>query len=138
MTTAQKLKGARAFRNMTQQALSDATGISVRLIQKYESGVRSPKVENLEKLASALHISPKALAEASLNTCEDVLFMLFELEKGYGKISIELMDGKASVGIDNRTLSDLLLSWKKAKEELTEKDFQEWEMTYSQKGSSLG
>ena len=59
MTTAQKLKDARAFRDMTQQALSDVTGISVRLIQKYESGVRTPKDENLEKLANALRISQR-------------------------------------------------------------------------------
>ena len=133
MTTAQKLKDARAFRNMTQQALSDVTGISVRLIQKYESGVRTPKDENLEKLAGALRISPKALSEVTIGTYEDVMFMLFELEKEYGKITIEPMAGKAAICIDNRTLTDMLYTWKQAKEERAVEDLQEWEMTYPQK-----
>ena len=130
MTTAQKLKDARAFRDMTQQALSDVTGISVRLIQKYESGVRTPKDENLEKLANALRISPKALSEVAIGTYEDVMFMLFELEKEYGKITIEPIAGKAAICIDNRTLTDMLLSWKQAKEERAAEDLREWEMTY--------
>lgn len=130
MTTAQKLKDARAFRDMTQQALSDVTGISVRLIQKYESGVRTPKDENLEKLASALRISPKALSEVTIGTYEDVMFMLFELEKEYGKITIEPMAGKAAICIDNRTLTDMLYSWKQAKEERAAEELREWEVTY--------
>lgn len=130
MTTAHKLKDARAFRDMTQQALSDVTEVSIRLIQKYESDVRIPKDENLGKLTNTLRISPKALSEASIETYEDVMFMLFELEEEYGKITIEPIAGKAAICIDNRALTDMLFSWKQSKEERAAEDLREWEMTY--------
>lgn len=133
MNTAQKLKEARTFRNMTQQSLSDATGISVRLIQKYEAGTRTPKNENIEKLADALCISPKALSEISIATYEDVMFMLFELEKEYGEIIIKPISGKNAICIDSIPLNNRLMSWKKVKEKLSDEEMKEWQMTYPDK-----
>lgn len=130
MATAKKIKELRRFRNMTQQALSDSVGISVRLIQKYESGERTPKEENKEKLARALNVSCRALAESNLNTCEDVMATLFELEKEYGEIIIETIGSRIAVCIDNTAINKMLESWKKMKEQLTKEELTEWQLNY--------
>ena len=121
-----KLKDIRSFRNITQQALSDATGISVRLIQKYESGERVPKDENLERISKALNVNSRALTDPSLVSYEDVIFTLFELEKEYGEITLEPMGGKTAICIDNRHLNNMLMKWKKAKEERSKEDLEEY------------
>ncbi len=42
---------------MTQPALAEETGITVRSISKYETGITIPRGYNLKKLATALHVS---------------------------------------------------------------------------------
>jgi len=133
MAMNKKLKDIRSFRNITQQALSDATGISVRLIQKYESGERVPKDDNLEKLARALNVNNRALTEPSLVSYEDVMFTLFELEKEYGEITLIPMGGKTAICIDSNGLNDILMKWKKAKEERSKESLEEWQLTYPRK-----
>ena len=43
MTLAEKLKNARAAKHLSQRALAEATGLSLRTIQNYELGARLPK-----------------------------------------------------------------------------------------------
>lgn len=45
------LKIQRILAGMTQQQLADATGISLRRIQSYEQGDRSPRADALQQLA---------------------------------------------------------------------------------------
>lgn len=56
MTFCDRLKKYRADKGFTQPELSKASGISVRMIQKYEAGIARPRWEASEKLATALGI----------------------------------------------------------------------------------
>ncbi len=51
-----KIKFFRETKNMSRKELSDKTGISVSAIQKYELGVRTPKLETLKAITDALEL----------------------------------------------------------------------------------
>lgn len=56
MDFGQRLKKSRETSNLTQTELAKLTGISSRMIQKYEGGVSRPRLDAAEKLAKALEI----------------------------------------------------------------------------------
>ncbi len=53
-----KLKKIRSERNITQAELAEKAGVSAGLIGQIESGKVEPSIKTLEKIASALSISP--------------------------------------------------------------------------------
>lgn len=53
----ERLKKFREDKSLTQVQLSELTGISARMIQKYEAGIARPRVDAAAKLAKALNIS---------------------------------------------------------------------------------
>lgn len=64
MNLSEKLKNARAAKQMSQSDLAKAAGISLRTIQNYETGGRLPKSrETYTKLAAALGIDEKILLD---------------------------------------------------------------------------
>lgn len=56
MTFCERLKKIRQAKGLTQAQLSELSGISSRMIQKYEYGVSRPRYDAAEKLAQALEI----------------------------------------------------------------------------------
>lgn len=56
MTFSERLKKIREEKGITQEQLAQCSGISRRMIQKYESAVARPRYDAAEKLASALEI----------------------------------------------------------------------------------
>lgn len=61
MTFSERLKRIREQKELTQEQLAQRSGISRRMIQKYESGVARPRFDASEKIASALEISVSEL-----------------------------------------------------------------------------
>ena len=62
MTLAEKLKNARAAKHLSQRALAEATGLSLRTIQNYELGARLPKQrETYALLARALDVEERVM-----------------------------------------------------------------------------
>lgn len=59
----EKIKSYRLLKNMTQKKLSELTGIHEVTIRQYEANKYSPKMINLEKIATALDVSPSDLIE---------------------------------------------------------------------------
>ena len=55
---------------MTQQELSDKTGISVQSIRKYESDRMVPKSQNLQSISKTLGVSPSDIDSGLKNTLE--------------------------------------------------------------------
>jgi transcriptional regulator with XRE-family HTH domain len=53
----ERLKNARQKKGITQDQLSNLTGINTNVIAKYERGVIFPGIDNLQKLIIALEIS---------------------------------------------------------------------------------
>ncbi len=64
MEFSEKIRNARIARNMSQNDLARATGISLRTIQNYELGARMPKKrDTYTQLAKALGISEEVLLD---------------------------------------------------------------------------
>lgn len=58
MTVGEKVKQIRKEKGLTQKALGELLSISEGMVRQYELGIRNPKIETIEKIASALKISP--------------------------------------------------------------------------------
>lgn len=54
MNFADRVKGLRKEKKITQEELATLAGISVMSIRRYESGDREPKVSDMKKIATAL------------------------------------------------------------------------------------
>ena len=52
-----RIKELRKERALTQRELGELSGMSGQMIRNYESGYRTPKIENLQKIADALSVS---------------------------------------------------------------------------------
>ena len=57
----ERLKKMREEKGLTQVQLANLSGISCRMIQKYECGVSRPRYDAAEKLANALNVSVSEL-----------------------------------------------------------------------------
>ncbi len=62
---ASRIAQARKAAGLTQQALADATGFSLRAVQTWEGGTRVPRMDALAALADALGRSVSFFFEAS-------------------------------------------------------------------------
>ena len=64
MKLGEKLRNARLAKHLSQSALAEASGLSLRTIQNYELGVRMPKKrDTYTRLAEALGIDEKVLLD---------------------------------------------------------------------------
>ena len=64
MNFSEKIRNARLAKDLSQNDLAKATGISLRTIQNYEMGVRLPKSrDTYTKLAAALGIKEEVLLD---------------------------------------------------------------------------
>jgi len=70
-----KLKEIREKLNLTQEDLADRSGVSVRTIQRIESG-NEPKGQTLKLLVNALEITDHELLERENNLIEDNLTLV--------------------------------------------------------------
>lgn len=52
-----KIRAYRKFRGYSQIQLAELSGINVGTIRKYELGIRNPKPDQLEKIATALGLN---------------------------------------------------------------------------------
>lgn len=57
MSFSEKLKDVRTERGMSQKTLADAANVSQAAIYQWEKGTRTPKIEQVTKLALALGVS---------------------------------------------------------------------------------
>ncbi len=63
MTVAENIKRIRKEKGLTQKQLGERCGMSESTLRQYEIGYRNPKLETIQKIAAALHVSPSELDE---------------------------------------------------------------------------
>lgn len=80
-TLANRIKLFRKLRGMTQQDLSEAAGVNLSIIKKYEVGILNPKIERLEVIANALGISLYSLVNLNVNTVNDILSIILQMDE---------------------------------------------------------
>ena len=84
MTVGDKIRKYRLEQGYTQKELAIKAGLSESAVRNYELGNRTASQDQLEKIASALKISPFALADPNFDTYISVMHSLFALEDQYG------------------------------------------------------
>ena len=67
----ENIKRIRKEKNITQKQLAERSGLSVTSIQYYECGKFKPKVEQVERLAEALEVSPVEIM--GFNYCDSTI-----------------------------------------------------------------
>ena len=75
-----KIRSYREFRGYNQIELAKLSGINVGTIRKYETGVRSPKPDQLEKIAKALGLNYSVFFDFNLETSGDIMALLFAID----------------------------------------------------------
>lgn len=85
MRTGKRIEHARKAKHMTQAQLGKAIGKTQGAVANYEAGLREPDAETLHAIAEALSVSPTSLVDHGLDTVQDVLEVLFQMEEaGFG------------------------------------------------------
>lgn len=77
---AQRMKYFRKLRNMTQEDLSNASGINYVLIRKYETGTRNPKFDQLTTIANALGVSVIEFLDIDIDTVGDLMSVITKID----------------------------------------------------------
>ncbi|MDO8213616.1 helix-turn-helix domain-containing protein [Conexibacter sp. CPCC 206217] len=62
-TFAENLRATRARRDLTQEQLAYASGVTAGEVSRMERGIREPRVLTLVKLADALEVGPATLLD---------------------------------------------------------------------------
>ena len=63
LTIGERIKQCRLERGMTQKDLAERMGISPICISQYETGKRVPKIETIDRIASAIGVDPAYLSK---------------------------------------------------------------------------
>ena len=144
MAIGERIKRIRNLRKMTQMELGKAIGFAqstadVRVAQ-YETGVRTPKEEYTNAIASILKVSPTALTVPDIESYVGVLQTLFALEDLYG-LKADSIDNEICLTLDRRNNSsffmmfEMLSTWveqrkKLENEEISKADYDNWRYNF--------
>lgn len=116
MRSGELIRKYRKAKGLTQAELADACGLTDSAIRNYELCNRTPGVEQIESIASALGISPESLREVPLESSRQALELLFRLEGEFGLVPDEI-DGELVLKIDKKAeksqkLAQAVKTWK--------------------------
>ena len=106
-----KIRAYREFRGYSQIQLAELSGINVGTIRKYELGIRNPKPDQLEKIATALGLNVSVFLDFNIETVGDVLSLLFSIDNSVNLSLAETPDQKVSLTFDNPTMQDFFWKW---------------------------
>ena len=106
-----KIRAYREFRGYSQIQLAELSGINVGTIRKYELGIRNPKLDQLEKIATALGLNVSVFLDFNIETVGDVLSLLFSIDDSVNLSLAETPEQKISLTFDNPTMQDFFRKW---------------------------
>ena len=106
-----KIRAYREFRGYSQIQLAELSGINVGTIRKYELGIRNPKPDQLEKIATALGLNVSVFLDFNIETVGDVLSLLFSIDNSVNLSLAETPEQKISLTFDNPTMQDFFRQW---------------------------
>ena len=106
-----KIRAFREFRGYSQIQLAELSGINVGTIRKYELGIRNPKPDQLEKIATALGLNVSVFLDFNIETVGDVLSILFAIDDSVNLSLSETSDQNIAITFDNPTMQDFFKKW---------------------------
>ena len=80
LKSAKKMHQIRERRGLSFKDVAKACNVTEMAIRNYEQGIRQINEERLQDIANALEINPGAIKEHNVDTLNDVMHILFELE----------------------------------------------------------
>lgn len=107
----EKIRAYREFRGLNQIQLAELSGINVGTIRKYELGIRNPKPDQLEKIATALGLNVSVFLDFNIETVGDVLSLLFLIDDSVNLSLSETNDQKVTLTFDNPMMQDFFRKW---------------------------
>lgn len=143
-----KMRQIRQHRHLTQRELGEKIGLGrngANRIAQYEMGYRTPKRDQLNKIANALNVSEKTLSLDGDETLRKLLQTLFWLDQEDASL-IELIpaskycnlseNGHVSIVIHDTAFQELLTNWNTEKSLLedgaiTQDDYFNWKIQTS-------
>lgn len=136
MSVGSNIKKYRKLRGMTQQQLADKVGCTDAAVRNYETGARALKGATLEKVAKALEVDPAVLRPNQINTANDFLYVVLQIEDSLGLLPVESEDGTMSIGFDHRAakspkVQSALKTWQRQrsaflKGDISQDDYELW------------
>ena len=107
-----RIRKIRIERHLTQAELGEKVGLTADRIQRYENGVRKPKIDMLIKLAEALEVSPLALMDPDADTYIGAMYSIFELTHNFNILTIPDKETKTILlKVTDPKLQELLYEW---------------------------
>ena len=106
-----KIRAYRELRGYSQIQLAELSGINVGTIRKYELGIRNPKPDQLEKIATALGLNVSVFLDFNIETVGDVLSILFAIDDSVNLSLSETSDQNIAMTFDNPTMQDFFKKW---------------------------
>ena len=99
-----RIKELRKESGMTQKELANAMGVTASMIGQYETGIRTPKYETLERIARSLSVSTEALMGKGIEV--DLGLLALHVARDYG------IPGETAEKIVNYCVDTLDLAFK--------------------------
>lgn len=118
MSLGQRIKEARKLKGISQSALSEKIGISLRTLQRFEKNERLPNVTTIFNIAQTLQVpldqlletNPDGTVTLAANDTDAVLFFKHILKKGMDKSTIIFDDDKPISERELNLAASLLLN----------------------------
>lgn len=106
-----KIRAYREFRGYSQKQLAELSGINVGTIRKYELGIRNPKPDQLERIATALGLNVSVFLDFNIETVGDVLSLLFAIDDSVNLSLKPTEDKEVILTFDNPMMQDFFRKW---------------------------
>ena len=91
-TVGENIRKHRKAQGLSIVGLAEKVGMTEGAIRHYESGIRTPGEDQLEKIARALDVSPKMLEDHKVESARDLVGALLQLEDEFGLVP-DMCDG---------------------------------------------
>lgn len=106
-----KIRAYRDFRGFSQKQLAELSGINVGTIRKYELGIRNPKPDQLERIATALGLNVSVFLDFNIETVGDVLSLLFAVDDSVNLSLKPTENQEVILTFDNPMMQDFFRKW---------------------------
>ncbi len=91
-TVGENIRRYRKAQGLSVVGLAEKVGMTEGAIRHYESGIRTPGEDQMEKIAKALDVSPKMLEDHKIGSARDLVGALLQLEDEFGLVP-DMCDG---------------------------------------------
>jgi len=85
MTTGERIKTVRKLKGLTQKELAFMVGLPDVRIRQYETNIRTPKIDLLQKFAEALEVPVATLKGIKINGEDEAEELLNDIVEKFGK-----------------------------------------------------